>query len=194
MAGSSFFEKRETIQTTGGRALSLQDNETGSGVEQWLTLIPSYISAITLFVLMVMTFADVVLRSTINSPIEQATELTRLFMAIIVFSSLPVVAFRGSLIVVDLLDSFTPKVLTRWRDAFVNIGCGILLWWPAKRVWELAERAQSYGDVTEYLRLPQAYIAYFIACATFITALCLLTRGVLFIVAPHKIKTQGEVS
>ena len=43
-------------------------------------------------VMMIMTFFDVVLRSTVNTPIEAATELTRILMAIVVFSALPVVS------------------------------------------------------------------------------------------------------
>ena len=39
-----------------------------------------------------------------NNPIESATELTRLFMGIIVFSCLPTVSWRNGHIVVDLLD------------------------------------------------------------------------------------------
>ena len=45
--------------------------------------------------MMIMTFFDVVLRSTINTPIEAATELTRILMAVVVFSALPVVSGRG---------------------------------------------------------------------------------------------------
>ena len=47
----------------------------------------SILASLALFFLMAMTFADVVLRSVFNDPIESATELTRLLMAIIVFSS-----------------------------------------------------------------------------------------------------------
>ena len=49
---------------------------------------PTHAAAAILFCLMVMTFADVILRSALNNPIESATELTRLFMAIMVFAAL----------------------------------------------------------------------------------------------------------
>ena len=55
------------------------------------------------------------------------------------------------------------------------------------RVWALAERAKNYGDVTEYLNIPQFYIAYFIAFMTFATALALLARGLAFLFAPHMV-------
>ena len=152
---------------------------------RWLAFVPSVVAALALFALMMMTFFDVVLRSTINNPIESATEMTRLFMAIVVFSSLPVISWRGEHIVVDLIDPLFGEGAARVRDAIINVACGIILFWPAKRVWELAGRAREYGDVTEYLNIPQFYIAYFIAAMTFVTAVTLLMRGLCFTFAPR---------
>ncbi len=153
-----------------------------------LALLPSLLAATVLFLLMAMTFFDVILRSVANDPIESATELTRLFMAIMVFSALPVISWRGEHIVVDLLDPLFSRGMARIRDVVVNLLGGALLLWPAWRVWALADRARSYGDVTEYLNIPQFYIAYFIALMTFITALALLARGIAFIFAPHLVQ------
>ena len=64
--------------------MSSQDNRT-----IW-TLIkdaPTWLAATVLFLLMSMTFLDVLSRSILNNPIESATELTRLFMAIMVFAA-----------------------------------------------------------------------------------------------------------
>lgn len=152
---------------------------------RWLAFLPSALAATALFALMVMTFFDVILRSTINDPIESATEMTRLFMAITVFSSLPVISWRGEHIVVDLFDPLFSAGLARVRDAVINLACGIILFWPALRVWQLAGRAKEYGDVTEYLNIPQFYIAYFIAVSTFLTAVVLLARGLCFAFAPQ---------
>ena len=152
---------------------------------RWLALLPSLLAAAVLFALMTMTFFDVILRSVLNDPIESATELTRLFMGIMVFASLPVISWRGEHIVVDLFDPMFGEKAARFRDALINLVCGAMLFWPAQRVWVLAERARSYGDVTEYLNIPQFYIAYFIAVSTFVTALALLARGLAFMFAPH---------
>ncbi|MEM7430086.1 MAG: TRAP transporter small permease [Pseudomonadota bacterium] len=151
---------------------------------RWLALLPSLLAAAVLFALMMMTFFDVILRSTINDPIESATELTRLFMGIMVFAALPVISWRGEHIVVDLFDPLFGETAARIRDAIVNLACGGLLFWPAIRVWALAERAKNYGDVTEYLNIPQFYIAYFIAVSTFVTAVALVARGLAFLLAP----------
>ncbi len=88
----------------------------------------------------------------------------------------------------DLLDPLFSRGLARIRDVIVNLFGGALLLWPAWRVWGLADRARDRGDVTEYLNIPQFYIAYFIALMTFITALALLARGIAFIFAPHLVQ------
>ncbi|MEE9335744.1 MAG: TRAP transporter small permease [Granulosicoccaceae bacterium] len=139
--------------------------------------LPMWLAALALFVLMVMTFTDVIMRSVFNSPLEAATELTRILVAITVFSALPVISSRGDHISVDLLDSFYNKTLARFRDALMAIACGVMLYWPLQKVLVLARRAREYGDVTEYLNIPQFYIAYFIALSVAITAVALIVRG-----------------
>ena len=57
-----------------------------------------------------------------------------------------------------------------------------------QRVYDLAERSKSYGDRMEYLKMPVHYVETFIALMTLITALALLWRGVMLIVAPHRLE------
>jgi TRAP-type C4-dicarboxylate transport system permease small subunit len=141
---------------------------------------------------MVMTFFDVILRSVFNSPIEEATELTRILMAVIVFSVLPVISSRGDHIAVDLADSLFDRFrLDRARNAVVFLFSAVLLYWPTERVWILAERARDYGDVTEYLAIPQFYIGWFIAASLLITALTMFVTGLLHAFAPHLLREQS---
>jgi TRAP-type C4-dicarboxylate transport system permease small subunit len=148
-------------------------------------VLPMAVSSTALFALMALTFCDVVMRSAFNAPIEAATELTRIAIAIVVFSALPVLSGRGEHITVDLADSIFDRLnIARLRDGLVHVACGVMLYWPAQRVVVLAERARSYGDQTEYLSIPTFYIEYFIAIMTFITALTLVVKGLLHWFAP----------
>lgn len=174
-------EQESTVQKDWDTELSQ------SSIWRYICVLPTWLAAAALFILMGMTFADVILRSLFNNPIESATELTRLCMMVIVFAALPMVSWKGNNIVVDLLDSVFSKSLARIRDILIDIICGVLLLWPAKRIWDLAERARDYGDVTEYLHLPQFYAGWFIAFFTLITALAFLLRGLTRIFARHKV-------
>lgn len=154
-----------------------------------LTVLPIMVASIILFGLMVLTFTDVVLRSAFNAPIEAATELIRISMAIIVFAALPALSARGQHIAVDLLDPMVDGLrLTRLRDGLIALACGAMLWLPAERVIDLAERARSYGDQTEYLQIPDFYLSWFIGLMTFATAIALIVRGALILFAPSAVR------
>ncbi|KAA0917636.1 TRAP transporter small permease [Aquicoccus porphyridii] len=150
--------------------------------------VPMTVAAFTLFGLMVLTFTDVVMRSTFNAPIEAATELTRIAIAVIVFSAMPLLSARGQHITVDLLDPLFVRLhMKRLLDGMVTLLCGVMLWFPASRVIDLAERSRSYGDQTEYLNIPTFYLGWFIAIMTFATALVMVLRGLIILFAPHKL-------
>ncbi|KGF68318.1 C4-dicarboxylate ABC transporter permease [Hoeflea sp. BAL378] len=154
-----------------------------------LSELPMLLAAVTLFVLMVLTFADVIMRSTFSAPIEAATELTRMAIAIIVFAALPVVSGRAEHIVVDLLDPlFRRAGVERILDGLTTLVCGVLLVWPAMRSFDLADRARSYGDLTEYLAIPVYYITWFIAFMTLVTAVTMALRGLVILFKPDLLR------
>jgi TRAP-type C4-dicarboxylate transport system permease small subunit len=147
--------------------------------------IPVILASAGLFGLMVLTFADVVMRSAFNAPIEAATELIRIAMAIIVFSALPMLGWRDEHISVDLLDGvFNRLRVARIRDGVIQIACGVILYFPAARIVDLAERARSFGDLTEYLAIPTFYVAWFIAIMTFAASAVMVLRGLVTLFRP----------
>lgn len=149
-------------------------------------VIPMGVASVVLFFLMGMTFFDVLLRSAMNAPIEAAPELTRMSVAVVVFTSLPVLSAQGQHITVDLLDPLFARFrIDRLWNALVSLGCGAMLWWPANRVVDLAERSRSYGDLTEFLQIPTFYISWLIAIMTFITMVVLILRGLVMLFAPR---------
>jgi TRAP-type C4-dicarboxylate transport system permease small subunit len=151
-----------------------------------LLALPVAIASAALFGLMVITFLDVIMRSVFDAPIQAATELIRIAIAIIVFSALPLLAARDEHISVDLLDgAFRRFNLARWRDGIITLVCGVILYFPAERVTVLAERARGYGDTTEYLSIPTFYVGWFIAIMTFATAAVMVIRGLIILIAPH---------
>lgn len=158
-----------------------------------VSIAPTLLACIALFILMVMTFFDVILRSVLNAPIEAATELTRILMAIMVFSVLPMISAGKGQIAVDLTDGvFSRLRLSRARDAVVYIVSGVMLIWPIKRVWILAERARDYGDVTEYLSIPVFYVGWFIAGFTAITAMAMIVTGLITIFSPQSLSETSQ--
>ncbi|KIC38178.1 C4-dicarboxylate ABC transporter permease [Ruegeria sp. ANG-R] len=152
------------------------------------SILPVIVASIALFILMVMTFCDVILRSVFNAPIEAATELTRILMAILVFSVLPIISTTNGHIAVDLTDGIFHRLhLSRARDVVIYLASGVMLFWPVQRVWILAERARDYGDVTEYLSIPTYLIGWFITLSVAVTALVMIATGLLKAFAPNSL-------
>jgi len=177
----------EAEEELGSAAYVAQANLRQPSIWHYFVALPTWLAAAALFFMMAMTFFDVILRSVLSNPIESATELTRFSMAIIVFASLPIVSWKSGHIIVDLMDPFFGRRAAKIRDILIDLICGIVLFWPAKRVWDLAERSREFGDVTEYMGVPQHYIGWFISAFAFITATTLLARGLMRIFMPQKV-------
>ncbi|MCK0151360.1 TRAP transporter small permease [Marivita sp. S6314] len=155
----------------------------------FLVQVPIWLACASLFVLMVMTFSDVILRSSFDAPIEAATELTRIFVAVMVFSVMPHISVNDGHIAVDLTDGIFERLrLSRLRNGVVLILSGGMLSWPVAQVWKLAERTRGYGDVTEYLGLPQFLTMYLIAAGITLAAIAMVIAGVLTLIAPSVLR------
>ncbi|MCC5884544.1 MAG: TRAP transporter small permease [Halomonas sp.] len=136
------------------------------------------VAGATLFAMMLLTTADVTGRYFFNSPILGTVELTQLMLAALVFLSLPVVCWREEHVSVDLLDSVFPARLIWIRQVLVNLIVTGALWIMARRVWALGNRAMEWGDVTEFLRIPNGYLIYLISIMLAVSAALTLLRAV----------------
>ena len=136
------------------------------------------LSALVLFLLMVMTCVDVFGREVLRAPLDGATELTRLMLGILVFGVLPIVSFREEHVSVDLLDRWFPDRLARARRIVLNLlmsgMMGVVCW----RVWIVGYYQIDYGDATEFLRIPLGPVSYFISVLSGLAAVTLLVNAV----------------
>lgn len=149
------------------------------------------VAGATLFGMMLLTTADVTGRYFFNSPILGTVELTQLMLAALVFLSLPVVCWRQEHISVDLLDAIFPARWIWLREMIVNLIMTAALWAMAQRVWALAERAFSWGDVTEFLRIPHGYLIGLISIMLALSSLLTLARTVLYLLEGLKVVKRG---
>ncbi len=166
----------------------IQDNGKITLAAEKLAKVPLYVGSITALLMVFLTVGDVIGRYFFNAPIDGATELTRLGMAVVIFTALPVISARGEHICVDLFDSFYSPKIARWRDGIIDIlfGAGLIFLLP--RIHVLALRVLDYGEYTEYLEIPLYYVNYFFLFWVAVSALCLIIRGVLLLTnqIPHQ--------
>jgi TRAP-type C4-dicarboxylate transport system permease small subunit len=153
-----------------------------------------YLSAIILFILMLLTVVDVLGRFLLNAPLPGGFEITELMMAALVFAAMPAVTRREDHIVIDLLDFMMPTWIVRPRQVIVNLLCVVLCALWAWRTWVLGDRLAGYGEVTEYLHLPLAPICYFIGLMSGLTGLVFLWLAWRYATGQARIKTSMNIS
>lgn len=165
-----------------GGSARAEDETGGELFARLLDTVLGGLAAAVLFVLMMLTVVDVVGRGVFNTPLPGGFELTELMMAALVFAALPAVTQRENHIVIDLLDFMTPQWVVVPRQVVVNILCALVCALWAWRTWVWGDRMAGYGDVTEFLKIPLAPIAYFISVLSAAT-------GVVFIVIAWRYAT-----
>ena len=112
------------------------------------------LAAIALFSIMVLTFVDVIGRKFLSGSVPGSLELTELLMVVVIFTSLPLVAFSGEHVLFDSMDRWLPRWLLRTQVMLMErLGAAALagLSWL---MWDMGTQMSSYGDTTAQLKLP----------------------------------------
>jgi TRAP-type transport system small permease protein len=113
-----------------------------------------YVSAVFLFLMMVLTGADVTGRYFFNAPVQGSFELTTLFMAIIVALGLSYCALEKAHVRVDIITmNLSPKfqvILDCIANFFSFALCALLVWQIFLRALSLIDA----GITTLVLRIP----------------------------------------
>lgn len=144
---------------------------------RWIVRVLDWFAGVVLFAMMAMTCVDVVLRYFFHSPLSFTTDVTRLEMALVVFAVFPAISWFEEHICVDILDSFVPMGLVNLRQAAINLLAAIGFGFICERVWFIAERSASKGDLTEFSNIPIAPIYYFISILLGATTIALLLNA-----------------
>jgi len=139
----------------------------------------AWLTSINLFLMMVLTFIDVLGRYIFAAPVPGAYEVTELMMGVLVFSALPLVTRHEEHVAIGLFDGLMNARIKQARDIVVSaVGClifGFLAW----RIWLLAADTARYGDVTQQAGISLAPFRFFMAAmclSCLITGLGLLIQ------------------
>src|SRR5688572_15628529 len=112
-----------------------------------------YLAAFFLTATMMVTVADVFLRTFFAYPIRGVLELVELGLACTIFLALPAVFLRDEHLVVDVIDYLVKKPVVRWLDL---AGAGVSLVVLVVMLWQmlpLARTMHEFGDVTSDLSI-----------------------------------------
>lgn len=137
-----------------------------------------YLAAFFLTATMMVTVADVFLRTFFGYPVRGVLELVELGLACTIFLALPAVFLRDEHLVVDVIDHLAKKLVVRLLDlagAIVSlVVLAVMLW----QMVPLARTMHEFGDVTSDLSLPKIWYWIPVLLGLFASALA----AVVFIV------------
>ena len=137
-----------------------------------------YLAAFFLTATMLVTVADVFLRTFFGYPVRGVLELVELGLACTIFLALPAVFLRDEHLVVDVIDHLAKKSVVRLLDlagAIVSlVVLAVMLW----QMVPLARTMHEFGDVTSDLSLPKIWYWVPVLLGLFASALA----AVVFIV------------
>jgi len=136
-----------------------------------------YLLAGLVFVMMVLTFVDVVGRQAFNAPVPAGFEVTELLMGYTVYLGLPLVCARQEHITIGLLDHLFKGAARRIQGVVLNGLFGVLTLIWTREVWIHANKLASHNEILMFMKIPVAPFVYGMCLFT------LLAAAVFFVLA-----------
>ena len=140
----------------------------------------STISAVCLFLMMLLTAGDVVGRYLFNHPIEGSKDITELIMVIMVFLVIPYVHVVNGHVRVEIfisrLSSHTQSILGDVSSFLAAVVFALMIWQMGRRVWVSLFDPSSYQ--TETLGIPIAPFLFVTAIGILLLFLVILSSFV----------------
>ena len=128
----------------------------------------------TIFLMMAITFIDVLGRYGFNAPIPGGFELIEFLMPLSIFAGLPIITRRRTHIIVSILDRWFRGRIGDVRRLVVDAGSLAVVAFIAERMWSQGAGLAEAQIESGYLEWPIAPAAYAISVLCVITTIVLL--------------------
>jgi TRAP-type transport system small permease protein len=129
-----------------------------------LMQIAEIVTAALMFIMMMLTFADVVGRYVFTAPIFGAAEMIQFLLAMTIFAGLCLVNARDDHIAVELfevqLDRWMPAAVRRLIIQLFSVGIMAII---AFQLFQFAREAERIGTKTVVLEWPFAVVSFTVA-------------------------------
>lgn len=132
------------------------------------------LSATLLFVMMALTFVDVIGRYLFTAPVFGAAEMIQFLLAMTIFGGLSLVNADDSHITVDLFGHLLDRWIPRVRRLLVQSFSVFVMIIIAYQLFELAVEAQALGKTTVVLEWPLVLVAGAVAALSVISLIAQL--------------------
>jgi len=128
-------------------------------------------ASVILFLMMLLTFVDVVARYLFNFPLRGGFEITELMLLVLIFAGLPLVSHADEHVTMDFIDRLLPEAGRRLLVRAVHAVCAAVMFFLTWQVWIKARTIAGYGDTTDVLKITVGPFVYFMAAMILLTGL-----------------------
>jgi TRAP-type C4-dicarboxylate transport system permease small subunit len=128
-------------------------------------------ASLILFLMMLLTFVDVVARYLFNFPLRGGFEVTELMLLVLIFAGLPLVSHADEHVTMDFIDRILPDSGRRVLVRVVHAVCAAVMFFLTWQVWIKARTIAGYGDTTDVLKITVGPFVYFMAAMILLTGL-----------------------
>lgn len=121
---------------------------------------------ISLTVLVLITVVDVFGRYLLGIPLPGTSEITEIILGVLIYIGLPYISKKEEHISVSLLSNYLPNNVKILHKILINFIVALLLLVIARQLYLHGIDLKSYQEVTTFLEIPKAPIAFAMALLT----------------------------
>jgi TRAP-type C4-dicarboxylate transport system permease small subunit len=121
---------------------------------------------ISLTVLVLITVVDVFGRYLLGIPLPGTSEITEIILGVLIYIGLPYISKKEEHISVSLLSNYLPNNVKILHKILINFIVALLLLVIARQLYLHGLDLKSYQEVTTFLEIPKAPIAFAMALLT----------------------------
>ncbi len=143
-----------------------------------LVRLGSVLGGILMFVLVCITFVDVIGRQ-VGYPLSVAFEFTQVTVGLMFYLTLPLVTLHREHIVVDFLPFREGSIADLTSEIIVGLVSVAVMAVVTFQLWQQGHTLQTYNTVMMFTRLPVAPVVYFMSVMAAVTTLVL--AGLLYL-------------
>lgn len=133
--------------------------------------------AAIVFLLMAVTFLDVLGRELLNLPVPASFEITRLALGLMVFVALPLVSAADEHVTIGLFNGYFRGRARHWKQFVVGLFVGFLCAVWARELWIQANALAQQNERLMFLQIQLAPFVYAMSVLTVFAAVVHLVQA-----------------
>ena len=132
---------------------------------------------ISLIILVLITVIDVLGRYLLSLPLPGTTEITEIILGILIYIGLPYITRDEEHVTVSLFSNYFNNSIIKIQKIVVNFIVSIILFIIARQLYFHGLDLNLYNEITTFLEIPKAPIAYMIAALSIIASIIALCNS-----------------